>query len=159
MMGRMAGVLALDIPLSALGELFERALGRPAPDSETGDEVLDLVDGLAGALSPIVVDAQLHFLRDSGVVAQLSEDPDTGLERPASRDVVYSPFAPIGYRRADGTVSLAVLLASAAGDTGLPVDEDGQPTDAEAAELAARAVRTRLGIDAGELRALPITDR
>jgi hypothetical protein len=159
MMAPMAGVLALDIPLSALGELFEQMLGQPVPESGTGDEVLDLVDGLAGALSPIVVDAQLHFLRDSGIVAQVGEDPESGLERPESRDVVYSPFAPIGYRTAEGTVSLAVLIASTSGDTGVPVDEEGQPTDAEAAEMAARAVRTRLGIEAGELRALPITDR
>lgn len=154
----MAGVLALDIPLPALGDLIERTLGQPAPDTEVGDEVLDLVDGLAGALSPIVVDAQLHFLRDSGISAHLGEDPDTGLARPETRDAVYAPFAPIGYRAGDGTVSLAVLLAASAGDTGLSVDSDGQPMDTEAAERAARGVRARLGIDAGELRVLPVSE-
>lgn len=156
--GEMAGVLALDVPLSELDELFPQTLGRPAPTTETGDETLDLVDGLAGVLSPVVVDAQLHFLRDSGIEAGLDEDPDTGLVRPSGPDGPFAPFAPIGYRAEDGTVSLAVLLGANSGDTGLAVGADGRPLDAEQADRAVASVRARLDLT-GELRVLPVVDR
>lgn len=155
--GDMGGVLVLDVPLSALDDLLRCCVGQLA-HRPGDDDVLDLVDGLAELLAPVVVDAQLHYLRNRRVVAIPDEDPDTGLDRPRCSDGSFAPFTAVGHRSDDGTVSMVVLLSAPAADTGLAVNLDGVPVDESHAQLAAESVRARLGVTAGELRVLPSSD-